>query len=101
MNKLEKLALIGTGAGLLCTIQVIFYFWRKKRNSLLPFSANEASASSKTTSSRTMTPLHHVDLERIKSRGPTTNPRSSGTDPGESSIFQIVLTGGPCGGKSR
>lgn len=64
--------------------------------------ASSGSLSVSAAASRTLSPLHHLDFQKLKSRSSSSaNYSRSAEQQGESSIFQIVLTGGPSGGKSR
>lgn len=53
-------------------------------------------------SSSLQSPLHHLDLSRLRDspQKATVTSSSDSLDAEKSMVFQIVLTGGPCGGKS-
>lgn len=51
--------------------------------------------------SRTISPLHHLDAD-LQNRGKADDPGAVGAfyEPGYTHVIRVVLTGGPCGGKS-
>jgi len=99
-----KVKYIFLGAVLTISLQFCWSFFRlTRRNGTTRKPADASSASLSTAAavaaSRTLSPLHHLDFQKLKSR--SAGPSRSAEQQGESSIFQIVLTGGPSGGKSR
>jgi len=103
LSSKAKYLLLGVAVTL--SAQICWSLFAKKRRKSVsgrPSSTGGTGNGTGTSSSRTISPLHHLDLQKLKSRSSaSSNNARSEQQQGDAPIFQIVLTGGPCGGKSR
>jgi len=79
------------GVVLTVSLQLCWSLFRRKGKVSTGIGNNGSIATA-----RLLSPLHHLDFAKLKSRSSSFKP---GKQLGDSPIYQIVLTGGPSGGK--
>ena len=103
----EKVQYVLVGAGLIVSLQLGYALYRAIRSR--PSQRRGAGSNngngngSSSSQARMLSPLHHLDFQTLKARSSASSATAfaRSTEQGDSPIFQVVLTGGPSGGKSR
>ena len=93
------------GAGVMVTLQFCWTWirrrWSSNGRAFSTAGYGGGGGNGDGSKSRMLTPLHHLDTQKLKARSSASANILRSPEQGDSPIFQIVLTGGPSGGKSR